>query len=74
MGVKIVFEFFLCVIEKHDFLTFSSFSFRSSSPDVLRKTYSENVLQIYRKAPIPKCDRSVQLNFIEVTLWHGILL
>ena len=36
---------------------------------VLKKSCSENMQQIYRRTPTPKCD--LQSNFIEITLRHG---
>ena len=30
--------------------------FTSSPPEVIRKRRSENIKQIYRRTPIPKCD------------------
>ena len=36
----------------------------------LRKSCSENMQQIYRRAPIPNCDFNKR-NFIEITLWDG---
>ena len=30
--------------------------------------------QLYRRAPISKCDFSKDANFIEITLWHGCSL
>ena len=44
---------------------------------VLRKRWSENMQQICRRAPMPKCDfNKVALfsNFIEITLRHGCSL
>ena len=39
---------------------------------VLSKSCSENMQQIYRRAPMPKCDfNKVASNFIEITLRHG---
>ena len=39
---------------------------------VLRKRCSENMQQIYRITPMPKCDfNKVASNFIEITLSHG---
>ena len=39
----------------------------------LRKSCSENMQQIYRRAPIPNCDFNKR-NFIEITLWDGCSL
>ena len=36
---------------------------------VLRRRCSENMQQIYRRTPMPKCD--LLCNFIEITLRHG---
>ena len=47
---------------------------KQPSIDVLRKRCSENMQQIYRRTPMPKCDfNKVALlcNFIEITLRHG---
>ena len=44
------------------------------SKDVLRRKCSENMQQIYRRTPMPKCDFNKvakQSNFIEITLRHG---
>ena len=44
---------------------------------VPRKSYSENMQQIYRRTPMPKCNfNKVALlcNFIEITLRHGCSL
>ena len=40
---------------------------------VLRKRCPENMQQIYRSAPMPKCDfiEISKCNFIEITLRHG---
>ena len=39
---------------------------------VLRKTCSENIQQIYRRTPMPKCDfNKVEITLIEITLRHG---
>ena len=39
---------------------------------VLSKSCSENMQQIYRRAPMPKCDfNKVASNFIEITIRHG---
>ena len=35
--------------------------------DVLKKRCSENMQQIYRRTPMPKCD----FNKVEIGLWHG---
>ena len=37
------------------------------SRDLLRKTCSENIQQIYRRTPMLKCD----FHFIEITFLHG---
>ena len=43
------------------------------SRGVLRKRFSENIQQIYRGTPMPKCDFNKYVcNFIEITLQHGI--
>ena len=36
-----------------------------------RKWCSENMQQIYRRTPMPKCDFNKVGNFIEITLRHG---
>ena len=42
------------------------------SRGVLRKRYFENMQQIYRRTPMPKCDfTKVALNLIEIALRHG---
>ena len=39
---------------------------------VPRKRCSENMQQIYRGTPMPKCDfNKVALQLNEITLWHG---
>ena len=43
---------------------------------VLGKRCSENIQQIYRRTPMPKCEFNkvaikLQSNFIEIALWHG---
>ena len=39
---------------------------------VLRKSCPENIQQIYRRIPMPKCDfNKLFCNFIEITLWYG---
>ena len=40
---------------------------------VVRKRYSENMQQIYKRAPMPKCD-FLLCNFIEITLRDGCYL
>ena len=40
---------------------------KQSSRGVLRKRCSENMQQIYRRTPMPKCD----CNFIKIALRHG---
>ena len=47
---------------------------KQPSRDVLRKRCSENMQQIYRRAPMPKSDFNKvakQNKFIEITLRHG---
>ena len=50
---------------------------KQPSRGVLRKRCSENMQQIYRRTPMPKCDfneialQVVLRCFIEITLWHG---
>ena len=45
---------------------------KHSHRGVLRKTCSENMQQIYRRTPMPKCDlNKVACNFIEMALGHG---
>ena len=45
---------------------------KQSSRGFLRKEYSENMHQIYRRTPMPKCDfNKVACNFIEIALRHG---
>ena len=41
------------------------------SRGVLRKSCSENMQQIYRRTPMPKCDFNKVSNFIEIALPHG---
>ena len=39
---------------------------------VLSTSCSENMQQIYKRTPMPKCDfNKVACNFIEITLQHG---
>ena len=46
--------------------------FRDSRPAVLKKRCSENMQQIYRRMPLPKCDlKKLLSNFIEIELWYG---
>ena len=40
------------------------------SRGVLRKRCSENMQQIYRRTPMPKCDLN-SFNFTEITFQHG---
>ena len=40
------------------------------STDILRKTCSENMQQVYRRS-MPKWDFNKLCNFIEIALWHG---
>ena len=50
----------------------SDFMWKQPPKGVLRKRCSENMQQIYRRTPIPKCDfNKVALRLIEVTLRHG---
>ena len=45
---------------------------KQSSRGVLGKKCSEDMQQIYRRVPMPKCDFSeVACNFIKITLRHG---
>ena len=47
----------------------------AASRAVLRKKCSENILQIYWKTPMTKCDfNKVLSNFIWITLWYGYSL
>ena len=41
---------------------------KQPSSGILTKRCSENIQQIYRRTPMPKCD--LQSNFIEITLWY----
>ena len=44
---------------------------RSRGPEALSKRCSENIQQIYRGTPMPKCDFiKVASSFIEITLWR----
>ena len=45
-----------------------NFSPEAAIRGILSKKCSENMQQIYRRKPMPKC------NFIEITLGHGVLL
>ena len=50
----------------------NSKSQKQPSRGVLSKRCSENMQQIYRRTPMPKCDfNKVACNFIEITLRHG---
>ena len=49
-------------------LTFCCYQ-KQPSRGILRKRCSENILQMYRKKPMPKCE--VLCNFIEITIRHG---
>ena len=55
------------------FLVFCVNYYRSRLREVFQeKRCSENMQQIYRRIPMPKCDfNKVACNFIEITLWHG---
>ena len=45
---------------------------RQLSRGVLKKRCSENMQQIYRRAPVPKCDfNKVTSSVIKITLRHG---
>ena len=45
---------------------------KQSSRGVLGKKCSENMQQIYRRTPKPKCDfNKVACNFVEIILLHG---
>ena len=45
---------------------------KHSSRGVLEKRCSENMQQIYRRKPMPKCDfKKVASQLIEISLWHG---
>ena len=47
---------------------------KQPSRGVLMKRCSENMQQIYKKTPMPKCDfNKVACNFIEIALRHGYL-
>ena len=56
--------------------------FKTSPPEVflgkgvlIRKRCSENMQQIYRRAPLPKCDfNKVAYWFIEIAFWHRLSL
>ena len=54
-----------------DWFSLESFSIAQKQPSrgVLRKRCSENMQQIYRRTPMPKCD--LLCNFIEIALRHG---
>ena len=44
---------------------------KQPSRGILRKKYSENMQQIYRRTPMPKWDFiKVQFSLIEITLWY----
>ena len=46
---------------------------KQPSSDVLRKRYSENMQQIYRRSPMPKCDFSkVALQYPQENSWVGV--
>ena len=44
---------------------------KQSSRGALIKKCSQNMQQIYRKTPMPKCDFNKVRNFIEITLRRG---
>ena len=45
---------------------------KQSSRGVLNKRCSENMLQVYKRTPMPKCDfNNVASNFIGITFRHG---
>ena len=45
---------------------------KQPSRGVLSKRCSENMLQVYKRTPVPKCDfNNVASNFIGITLRHG---
>ena len=45
---------------------------KQPSRGVLRKRFSENMRQIYRRTPMPKCDfKKLQRNFFDIKLRHG---
>ena len=45
---------------------------RQPSRGILKKSYSVNMQQIYRRALIPKCDfNKAELHFNEISLRHG---
>ena len=45
---------------------------KQPSKGVLRKRYSENMYQIYRRTPMPKYDfNNVALHLYWIVLWHG---
>ena len=45
---------------------------KQPSKGVLNKRCSENMLQVYKRTPMPKCDfNNVASNFIGITLRHG---
>ena len=46
---------------------------KQSSTGIFKKRCSENIQQIYRKIPTPKCDfnKVAYCSFIESALWHG---
>ena len=53
-------------------MSFNNILQKQPSRVVLKKRCSENMQQVYRRAPMPKCDfNKVACNFIEITLWHG---
>ena len=45
---------------------------KQPSRGVVRKRCSENMQQVYRRTPMPKCD--FNSNFVEITLGHGCSL
>ena len=53
--------------------SFYNFKFRQQPfRDVLKKRCSENMQQIYKRTPMPKCvSTKLQSNFIEIILRHG---
>ena len=59
-----------------DIVSWNNFRYIQKQPPrrVLKKRCSQNMQQIYRRTPMPKCDFNkvgLLCNFIEITLWHG---
>ena len=62
-------DFTLTLLRNQDYILSKNIFQKQPSRGVHTKRYSENMLQIYRRTPMPKCDFNKVA--IEITFRHG---